>query len=161
MKQKGENSAITALSALVLLCVFAAGMIAVLLTGVEVYRRISDSTARSYDSRTIVQYLATKVRQASDPDGILLSCFGDGTCLRIEEQVEAEKFQTRIYIHDGWLMEVFASVDEDLSPGEGERILPVRSFDGTVEGNLIRLAVLDETGRLHTVVLALRGERTP
>ena len=49
-----------------MLLVFAVALLAVLLGGANVYDRLTARDSESYDSRTCVQYLTTKVRQSEN-----------------------------------------------------------------------------------------------
>lgn len=159
MKQRSGKRSISGLTALVLLAVFAAGVLSVLLTGASVYERLVRSSAVTGNSRTCTQYLAAKVRQAEAPDCISLSEFGQGDALLICEDIEGAQFQTRIYCLDGWLMELFTAADAGLAPEDGEKILPAHSLVADLEEGLLRLDVTDDAGASHTLLLALRGEQ--
>lgn len=158
MKQRSGKQSIAGLAALILLGVFAAGILTVLFTGARTYQRLVERDALSYDSRTCVQYLTAKVRQAPAPGSVVLSDFGDGDSLLICEQIEGAEYWTRIYCYDGWLMELFTAAGAGLEPQDGEKILPAQELTLECSGNLLRVAVLGEDGTCNTVLLNLRGE---
>lgn len=157
MKSYREKRSISGLAALVLLGVFAAGILSVLLSGASAYRRITERDAESYDSRTCVQYLATKVRQAPSAESITLTAFGDGDSLRITETIEGDAYMTQIYCHGGWLMELFTLAEAGLAPEDGEKVLPAESLKLSAEDGLLQIVAVDGNGQEHTVFLALRG----
>ena len=64
MKLDRRHKGISSLAALLMLLVFAFALLAVLLGGANVYDRLTARDNESYDSRTCVQYLTTKVRQS-------------------------------------------------------------------------------------------------
>ena len=158
MRERSGKRSISGLAALVLLGVFAAGILTVLLSGASAYQRLTERDAQSYDSRTCMQYLATKVRQAPAPDCFVLSDFGEGDSLLIKETVNGEEYWTQVYCHDGWLMELFTAADGGLAPEDGEKILPVRSLSAALEGDLLQLQVVDGSGVETALMLTLRGE---
>ena len=157
MKERSGKRSISGLSALILLGVFAVGILSVLLGGAHAYKRLTQRDAVSYDSRTCVQYLATKVRQAPAPDAVVLSRFGEGDCLRICEQVAGCEYWTQVYCHDGWMMELFTAADAGLLPEDGEKILPLRGLEMERSGDLLRLEIVDGNGTENTILLNLRG----
>lgn len=159
MKHRNRKRSISGLAALVLLAVFAAGMLSVLLTGAGVYERLTRTGAATTGSRTCTQYLSTKVRQAAAPGSVSLSDFNGCPALQIRDTIDGTDYLTRIYCRDGWLMELFTAADADLTPEDGEKVLPAQALTGTLEQGLLELEVVDESGTLHTLLLSLRGER--
>jgi hypothetical protein len=159
MKHRKGKRSISGLAALVLLAVFAAGMLSVLLTGAGVYERLTRIGADVGSSRTCTQYLSAKVRQAPAPGSVSLSDFHGLPALQIYEEINGQSFLTRIYCRDGWLMELFTAADAGLSPEDGEKVLPARALSGTLEAGLLQLDVTDETGTAHTLFLSLRGKK--
>ena len=155
-KSSGKRS-ISGLAALILLGVFAAGILTVLLSGAASYKGLTERDAISYDRRTCVQYLANKVRQAPAPGSVVLSDFGDSDSLLIREEINGHEYWTQVYCHDGWIMELFTAADAGLLPQDGERILPAHSLSFELNGNLLQLSITDENGVESSVLLALRG----
>lgn len=157
MRAHSGKKSISGLAALVLLGVFAAGILTVLLSGASAYQRLTERDARSYDSRTSLQYLATKVRQVPAPGSFVLSDFGDGDSLLIRETIDGEEYWTQVYCHDGWLMELFAVADAGLTPEDGEKILPAERLSLSRSGDLLQMEVIDGNGTENTLTLMLRG----
>ena len=157
MRARSGKRSISGLAALVLLGVFAAGILTVLLSGASAYQRLTERDARSHDTRTGLQYLSTKVRQAPAPDALVLSDFGDGNSLLIRETIDGEAYWTQVYCHDGWLMELFTAADGEFSPEDGEQILPARSLSLSEESGLISVTVIDGSGSEIQQYLFLRG----
>lgn len=157
MRERSQKRSISGLAALLSLGVFAAGILAVLLCGGQVYQRLTERDRMAYDSRTCVQFVATKIRQASDPDGVELSSFGDGDCLLITEEIQGEEYWTRVYCHDGWLMELFTVASEGFAPQDGEKILQVQNFELSRNGDLLQVEITDGNGTESRILLALRG----
>ena len=157
MNNRSGKRSISGLAALILLGVFAAGILTVLLTGASAYKDLTERDAMSYDSRTCVQYLTTKVRQAPAPGAVVLSDFGDGDSLLIREEIDGNEYWTQIYCHNGWMMELFTLANAGLAPEDGEKILPVQSMNMERSGDLLQLDILDGNGTENTVLLTLRG----
>ena len=68
--QKRLRHRMDGLLALLLFALFAACVLAVLLTGARAYRRLTLRDQASYNTRTCVQYVATRVRQADTAAGV-------------------------------------------------------------------------------------------
>jgi len=157
MRERSGKRSISGLAALLLLGVFAAGILSVLLGGAGAYRRLTERDRLAYDSRTCLQYVATKLRQAPAPGTVSLSDFGDGDSLVISETVEGEDYCTRVYCHEGWLMELFTAAEGEFEPADGEKIMQARSLTLTQKGDLLRVEIVDGNGRGETLMLYLRG----
>ena len=159
MKERKRKNLVSGLAALLLLGVFAAGILAVLLSGADAYRRITLRDRLSYDSRTCTQYIATKVRQAPSPDSISFSSFGDGDAIFIRQSIDGAPYLTRIYCHDGWLMELFTTDAEGFEPGDGEPLMPLQSLVLHRDEDLLSFQIIDGNGSESTFLLCLRGEK--
>ncbi len=152
MKQKRRSAATVA--ALLIFAVFALGILSALLSGAGVYRRLTERSEHAYDSRTCIQYLATRVRQA--PQGqVSVGSFGEVQALYFAETIGDEEYVTRVYCYDGWLMELFCAADGSFYPDAGEKILPLEAMTVELEDGLLTLTVTEETGKVRTLYLNL------
>ena len=157
MKKQSKGQSISTLAALVLLGVFGVGILSVLLSGADAYRRLTERDRMAYDSRTCIQYVATKVRQAPAPDAVMLSEFGESDCLTVSQWVDGTEYWTRVYCHEGWLMELFTVAEEGFAPEDGEKILQVNGFSLNREGTLLSVEIVDNNGTANSILLSLRG----
>lgn len=142
-----------AVAALLVLAIFAVGILSVLLGGAGVYERLSRRDSRAYESRTAVQYLAAKVRQAEQFPRV--ETFGGGDALVFCQQIGGREYVTRVYCHDGWLRELFTAADGQLLPEDGEKILPMQTLSARIEGELLTAALYDGE-ETHSITLASR-----
>jgi len=151
MKQINNRRSLSLVSALLVLAVFAVGVLGVLLGGAQAYRRLTARDDVTFDRRTCMQYLAGKVRQAPE---VTVSRFGGGDALVIRETYNEKDYLTRIYCHNGWLMELFTADSGEFAPEDGEKILPVKALALTLAEGLLTAEVLTEDG--HSQLLKLR-----
>lgn len=142
-----ENTGkITDVLALLCLTVFALCVLLVLLTGAEAYRKTLDRGEESYERRTSLQYLTTRVRQAETVDvGNLEDC----EALILEQTVDGETYTTCVYCFDGWLRELYAVPGAVLPPEAGTPILEADSFQGKIEDSLLTLTLEEDVLYLH------------
>ena len=157
MKERSNRQSITTLAALLLLGVFGVSILSVLLTGAGTYRRLVQRHQLSYDRRTCAQYVAARVRQAPSPDAVTLSRFGSSDALVIREDVDGTVYLTRVYCHDGWLMELFSAAGSDFAPEDGQKLLPADSLTLTQTGTLLQ-ADITHGGETTQVAVQLRGK---
>lgn len=149
---KENTSRITDVLALLTLTVFALCVLLVLLTGAEAYREVVDRGEASYDRRTALQYLTTRVRQAETAE---LGDFEGCETLILGQTIDEEVYTTRIYCHDGWLRELYAVPGAKLPLEAGEAILKAEDFALKQEGSLLTVTLDTEE-----LLLYLPSERS-
>lgn len=156
MRKQGSQHHIDTLAALLLFGVFAVCVLTVLLTGADTYARITRRDGVTYDRRTCVQYVATRVRQADTYGGVSLAVFGGVKALVLRDW-EDENYITRVYYHDGYLMELYSEADLELFPDDGERIMACDWMRLSLEDGLLTIDLLDPQGEVTTLRLTLRS----
>ena len=148
---KHRKSLIPGLAAFLVLAVFAVGVLGTLLGGAGIYRRLTERDRASYDSRTCLQYIVTRVRQA--PGEVEIAAFGDGDALVIPDVIENKTYLTRVYCWDGWLMELFTEEDGLFSPEDGEKLLPAQGIALELDNGLLKVMLTDAAGDVHSLYL--------
>ena len=158
MKALLKMRAASTVSALLLLAAFAVGILCTLLYGASAYRQLTDRDEDAFQSRTAAQYLTNRVRQASEAQ---VAEFGGASALVFPQSIEGEHYLTRIYCHDGWLMELFSDAEGEFSPEDGEKILPVSALSFEKRQGLIIARLKDAAGNERQILLSLWGEEAP
>lgn len=156
MKKQGSQHHMDTLAALLLFGVFAACVLTVLLTGADAYARITERDGVTYDRRTCIQYVATRVRQADTAGGVSLEVFGGVKALVLKDW-EDDNYITRVYYHNGYLMELYSEAGLDLSPEDGERIMACDWMRLSLVDGLLTVDLLDPQGEVTTLRLSLRS----
>ena len=154
MKRKPIQHQMDGLIALLLFGVFAVCVLAVLLTGADAYRRLTERDRRAYSQRTCVQYLATRVRQGDLLGDLQVEDFGGTDALVFREDSE---YMTRVYCYEGWLMELYASQELEMKPADGERIMELSGLEMALEDGRLTLTVTGPEGGASSLVLSLRS----
>lgn len=144
----------SALGALALFGVFAACVLAVLLTGAGAYRRLTERDSAAGDRRTRVQYIAARVRQADRPEGVTAGQLGDTPALRV---AEPGGYVTWVYCWDGWLMELYTSEEAGLGPEDGTPLTQASGLSLTESEGLLEVAVTGPDGTEDRLYLALES----
>lgn len=160
-RNASQKQNISGLMVLLLFGVFAVCILSVLLSGTGVYDRLTARDETSYDSRTAVQYLTTRVHQAASPDALSIRTEDGVTFLCFTELLDGAPYETRLYCRDGWLKEQFLAPNAQTDWDLGERILPADDLSGTLENGLLTLNVRDQAGEQTVCVLLRGGEAHP
>ena len=159
MKNERKQLKMGSLLALILFGVFAACVLLVLWLGTDGYQRMTERDRMVYENRTAVQYLTTRVRQADTAGGISVRDFMGLDALVLGETFEGEVYETKLYCHDGWLMELYAAEETDLSPADGEKILQAEEMQVSLEDGLLQVTLTLPDGDAEHLTLQLRSGR--
>ena len=138
---------------------FSISILAMLLSGAGIYRSTVQSGQERFETRTVIQYLTTRIRQADSREQLLLQPFGDSQALILLERVDGETYQTLVYCYDGWLRELFCHESSCLAPGDGEKILQLQSLTMHHRINGIQVEALLPDDRALSFFVALRSSQ--
>ncbi len=154
MKKRPVQHHIDGLIALLSFAIFAACVLAVLLTGANAYRRLTRRDQAASDRRIGIQYVAAQVRHADSENSIAVESFDGRDSLVLGAGGE---YITRIYDYDGYLMELFSAASDPMSPENGERIMAVNGLALSLEDGLLTVTVTDVRDEESTLTLSLRS----
>lgn len=147
---------ITALMGLLVFVLFALCLLLVLLTGANIYSRLSRNSELLYSQRTISQYLTTRVRQAESVD---TGDFGGCDTLIFREEIGSEAYVTRVYCHNGFLQELFTSESAAFSPEDGEKLLEAENLTLETDGSRLEIRITFSGGAERHLTLYPRNGR--
>ena len=156
MNDQKKMQSLSVVAALIVLAVFAVGVLWVLLGGIRAYTQLTQRDQAAFESRSVSQYLATKVRQISGSEAVSVAPFGEGQALVIAEVVDGDMYLTRIYCYDGWLMELYSPAG-NFTLADGEKLLPLRGLELSLDGRLLTATYTQESGVAQTQQLWIRG----
>ena len=156
MKKKNHLGSVLVL---LVFAVFVVSVMLVLLTGADVVQRLKERDDHSYEHRTVIQYLTTRVRQADENGMVSVRDFGGQDALVLGQLIEDERYETLVYVYDGYLRELFVEAGLEIDAEFGEMILPVQSATFEVHGACVRANVVMSDGTPRSILLALRAER--
>ena len=154
MREKQVKHHIDGLAALLLFGVFAACVLAVLFTGADAYRRLTERDRAACERRTGVQYIATRVRQSDHAGGVAVEDFGGCDALVLGAD---ETYVSRVYCCDGWLMELYCLAEEPMEPRDGQRILEAEGLELSLEDGVLEAVLTAPDGARETLRLSLRS----
>ena len=132
MKERSRK--ITDLAVLPVFAIFALCVLLVLLSGVKVYRQLVTRGEETFAARTAAQYVTMRVRQA---ERVSVTDFEGCEALTVSETIDGSVWLTRVYCYEGYLRELYCGENAALSPGDGEKILPVESLGFSLENDLL------------------------
>jgi len=142
---------------LLLFGAFAICILSVLLTGADVYRKLSARDELSYNRRTAAQYLTMRVRQADQLGDVSIRPFEGEDALVITEVIEEDVYETLVYCYDGYLRELFAAADGGFMPEDGEKVLVAQDLSIQQTGQLLEMKLTAPSGEVQELSLYLRS----
>ena len=149
MKRQPIRHQLDGLIALLLFGVFSVCILAVLLTGADAYRRLTDRDRAAFDRRTTLQYIAMRVRQGDREDGVRVADFNGLDALVFDE---GDGYVTRVYWRDGYIVELYAEEYLDLGLESGEPIMEAEPLGFSMEDGLLKV-----TSGGDSILLSLRS----
>ena len=161
MKKTTQKNSAMVLAPLLLFVIFTTCILGVLLTGVSIYKTLNNRNQTNFEHRTIAQYLTTRLRQsdvaAMSFVGDFYECIpsSDGDTLFICEEINNNKYYTRIYCHDGYLYELFTTTDGKFYPQDGEKLLELKDLHFFLDSNLLEITVTYKDTTVETLIINL------
>ncbi len=143
--------------ALILFCIFAAGIISVAALGAKAYKSEVQSAQQNFNDRTLCLYITEKIRQFDAYGCVEVSRFGEGDALRLKETVGEENYITYIYLKDNHICELTEKEDNELDASAGAKILPAEHFLVSEEKGLFKVSVTPEDGKERTFFVYSRA----
>ena len=159
MKMMTKKNQMGSVLVLLVFAVFVASVLLVLLTGADAIQKLNERDQSSYDRRTVVQYITTRVRQGDRRGLVEVREIEGRSVLVLSEQIEGTDYETYVYYYDGNLCELFVEAGLDMELEFGEWILPLKELTFEDEGTHIRANIVMEDGTAREMILALRSER--
>ena len=163
-KSEPSKHIIDVLFVLALFAVFAASALMIVSIGANVYKRTVTNMDLHYSERTAFSYVIEKIRQADIQDAILLDEIDDIPALIITEENANGIFCTYLYMHDGYLRELYVRKDsfagEDIFDA-GQKIMKLESFEiKDLENNLFKLTMDIGSGDPVIVYISPRSDKS-
>lgn len=117
-----------------LFTVFAGSMFLLVIIGIHVYQTTVSHMQDTYSTRTVISYVAEKVRQHDASGCIELSSVEDRTALLLTDELSGQTYETYIYSDGEYLCELTVRLGTEVRLSLGERILEVQDFSITDAG---------------------------
>ena len=145
------------ISTLALACIFGATMLLSLAAGAGIFRRVAERVERGAAERVGMSYIAAKIQDHNGAGTIRTGDFGGEDAVWLAEEIGGNCYDTILYVHDGWLMELFCEHDAELAPEDGLTITRAQALQVRQDGRLLTLDYTDAAGRTETARISLRG----
>lgn len=131
---------------LLIFCLFSVCSLFVVLIGANVYHSIVGEMESNNETRASLSYVSNKVHYA-DPGAASIRTVNGVKALVIGAQYNGEDYRTYIYVHQGYLMELFTTAENPFTPGDGEKITEITEFSMEQNGRQLSLSAAGKNRR--------------
>ena len=157
--RKMVNHSMQGVFVFVLLGLFAVMSTLMVLLGAQMYRNTVDHAEANNEGRLLGAYVRSMIRAEDSAKSVAVENLDGINALALREEIEGEAYVTWLYCYEGQLYEQFTGADRDFNPASGTAICPASAFRPTLEGGLLTVDMVDGTGEICTVRVALRCAR--
>ena len=158
MNKNGGKNHIDLLAGMLTFGIFAVGIIAVLLAGAGVYRRLTARDTEAYSSRICAEYITTKVRSAASADCVSVEQGPESTVLRIRETVNGTEYISSIYLYNGKITELYTPADYEPDYAAGESLIEAKWLSFSLNEGLLQANYVTAEGKAGQVLLCVKTE---
>lgn len=163
MKEHVKKNTLISLVPLLLFAIFTICILIILLSGADIYNKITLRDQNTYQNQTVSQYLSTRLRQGDAEGGVFVGSFEDpvpeesGDTLYLREELDGRIFYTRIYCREGYLCELFTAEELSFQPQDGAKILEINALQFTLQENLLQIEIEYRDSTTETLLLHIRS----
>ena len=151
-----EKGLVHTVCVLAVICMFGISAMMLGSVGASVYKNIAERNLNSFELRTSLSYVKTKINQYDEVGRIAVEERDGLKMLILSEEVQGEIFDTAVYFNKGKLYEITGARGMKFKPDDGFAILNVDSFDISENNGLIKLVTTDD-GETETLYVKLRN----
>lgn len=130
---KQKKHTVDILFVLILFGVFAFSALMLVIMGSSVYNKTVNTMEDNYSSRTSYTYITEKFRHADQEYSISIKDVNGNHAFVFQEIINNEKYETYLYIHDGYLKELFIKKGDSVPLEAGNIILKASALTITKE----------------------------
>lgn len=167
MKNRKTRHSVDKVFVFLLFGLFAVLIIIILLLGVNNYKSLLNRNEEAYNERIAINYIAEKIRHNDTSGGVSVGHFfqkKDGiSTLHMYQEIESERYETRIYYYNGYIRELFSMEGIEVQPEDGNAIMKAKDLQFSLYNRRLTIQCIDEDGIMSDLTLYLRSgeEVTP
>lgn len=122
-----------------LFALFVIALLLAVVAGTNVYRNLNDVRSGADEARLGLTLLTNNVRANDAADAIAAGTGPEGRSLVLVERLDSGTYETRIYRHEGNIVEEYALADAAYTPEKAVVICPSDVFDFSYGNGLLTI----------------------
>lgn len=153
-----KGHSVTSLFVFFLIGLFALLAVTLTFIGMRAYRSLSEASVGNSEGQIALSYLLSKVRASDRAGGVRLEEHDGLTVLCLNEDIDGEAYETRIYYDAGALREYFCEAGEPFDSELGEALCDLKALEVSLQTpRLLYVEAVQKDGRRQRLHIALRG----
>lgn len=125
----------------------------VLLFSLRSYEGIAKKTEDNFELRTSIMYLSNKIKAFDEEGCIEVGKFGEGTALVLNQEIEGVAYETKIYMYENNITELFTEKGNELDPVVGTPITQANGFEvEESEKGVLKITVTSPEGNKKSLL---------
>lgn len=108
--------------------VLACALVAAFVSGAQTYRHIQNDSSHASQLRQSTTLLANAVRSADATQAVRQGEGPQGAALVLVETLDSGSYETRLYLHDGWIVQEYVPAAAPVNPEGATRLVRSESF---------------------------------
>lgn len=148
-RRVSHAKAATRVFSVILMAVFFVLLMIGLVSGAVMYRSIAATQSRSNDLVMEAGLLESLVHGGDSRNAVRQGAGPEGPALVFVEEVGADSYETRLYLHQGTIVEEYALAGKPYEPANANELLSAEEFDFTVEEGHLTLFIDDTAMTLY------------
>ncbi len=150
-----ETKRLRRLFPVLLLVVFFAAMLTALITGVFVYRHVSDVQQANVERREGLDLIANIVRANDAADAVAAGEGPEGRSLVIVEKLDSGAYETRLYLYEGKIVQEYSLQGASYTPERANTVTESDTFSFTYSDDV--LSITTDQGTREVALRYLQG----
>jgi hypothetical protein len=159
--RKVRNHSSEIIFTMLLFCLFTFAIMAVLISGVSVYKNTEEVMRSRYEERTAIAYVLTRLRQGDTSGAVSVESneFVDSMVV-ITEEIYGD-YKTYIYSYEGWIYEMFTEAGMKFDPNAGTRIVEAENLKFEIlKSDLLFIECTSTGGAVGNVRINLKSAKS-
>lgn len=153
-----KNNGGHSLDVFFVLCIFlicAVSLLGMLFVGANVQKKINQDTEDNFYMRTSLLYISNKAKFYNEVDTVSVQDFEGQPSLVFKEKIDGTEYETKVYMYDGHLMELFSESGYEISKDSGTIITEISSFKlKELNAGLIEVCMETPNGKNGSVIIS-------
>lgn len=141
---------------LLLIGLFAVLAVGVLSYGVAVYRHLTGLSEETYFQRTALSYFANQIRTFDASGSVTLGTLADVDAIVLRDTMDHTTYVTYLYYYDGAIRQLAMQEGTQLTPADGDALLPAGGLDLSRTEDSLVITAQDEAGQSFSLTVMPR-----
>jgi hypothetical protein len=157
-KRYGRGWIFNYICILSMLGAFAVSALVLMNVGVRVYKNITVKNAETFQLRTSLSYVATKIRQTDTKDNIFITDHKGIKVLTLDEVIKGVTYETFIYPYQGKLYELYQEKNNNCKLSDGMEVMDLNDMQfQRISNGLIKITASNAIGDSEELLIDIRA----